>query len=122
MTDQPGNEQGATGKTPDVASSELVVREPYRAVVPERRWPRAVVRTRAVLLRLRENPAAVASVSAAATLAVPLVTAGLRRALGAGGLPATRSVVVQGHIVHEVHVVHHVVHHVVQHVARPPAR
>jgi hypothetical protein len=97
-----------------------VVREHRRpAVAPSRRWPDAVVRARGRLLQLRQHPAAVVSVSAAATVGSALLTAGLRRALRQAALsPAGRStsVAVRGYILHEVHVIHHVVHHV----GRPP--
>ena len=101
-------------------STDLVVRERRTAVAPARRWPDVVVRARTQLTRLRQNPAAMVAVSAAATVGSAVVTAGLRRALRETPLaPAGRaaSVAVGGYLVHEVHVIHHVVHHVVG----PPA-
>ena len=80
-------------------------------------WPFA---RRRQLEQLRQNPAAMVAVSAAATVGSALVTAGLRRTLRQAPLsPAgrTASVAIGGYVVHEVHVVHHVVHHVI----RPPA-
>ena len=96
-------------------STELVVPERRTAVRPVRQWPDVVVRARAQLMRLRENPAAMVAVSAAATVGSAVLTAGLRRALRDEPLaPAGRTAVVAvgGYVVHEVHVVHHVVHHV----------
>jgi hypothetical protein len=96
-------------------STDLVVRERSVAVGPARRWPDMVVRARMQLLRLRENPAAMVAVSAAATVGSAVLTAGLRRALRETSLaPAGKTAVVAvgGYVVHEVHVVHHVVHHV----------
>jgi hypothetical protein len=97
-------------------STDLVVRGRRVAVVPARRWPDLVVRARTQLTRLRQNPAAMVAVSAAATVGSAVVTAGLRHALRETALtPAgkTASVAVGGYLVHEVHVIHHVVHHVV---------
>jgi hypothetical protein len=122
MTDEPVNEPRATVPPEDVAvgpSTELVVPERRPPVAPARRWSDAVVRTRGRLLQLRQHPAAVLSVSAAATVGGALLTSGLRRALRQAALsPAgrTTTVAVRGYIRHEVHVIHHVVHHV----GRPP--
>lgn len=101
-------------------STDLVVRGRRTAVVPARRWPDVVVRARAQLTRLRQNPAAMVAVSAAATVGSAVVTAGLRHALRetpAAPAGRTASVAVGGYLVHEVHVIHHVVHHVIG----PPA-
>lgn len=123
MTEEPMHEPGATVPSGDVEagpSTELVLPDRRPPAAPARRWPDAVVRARGRLLRLREHPGVVLSVSAAATVGSALLTAGLRRALRSAALsPAgrTTSVAVGGYILHEVHVVHHVVHHVV----RPPA-
>jgi hypothetical protein len=123
MTDEPVIEPGATVPPDEVAagpSTELVVRERRPVPAPARRWPDAVVRARGRLLQLREHPAAVLSVSAAATVGSALLSAGLRRALRQAALsPAgrTTSVAVRGYVLHEVHVIHHVVHHI----SRPPA-
>jgi hypothetical protein len=119
MTEDPRSEPGATVRPQDAAagpSTELVVPERRPAVAPARRWPDAVVRARGRLLELRQHPAAVVSLSAAATVGSALLTTGVRRALRHAALsPAgrTSSVAVRGHILHEVHVFHHVVHHVV---------
>lgn len=97
-------------------STELVVPPRRAAVRPARPWSDVVVRARTQLMRLRENPAAMVAVSAAATVGSAVVTAGLRRALSEEPLaPAGRTAVVAvgGYVVHEVHVVHHVVHHIV---------
>src|SRR5512133_1692951 len=127
MAEEPMKESGGSGDIvspeDDAAgpSTDLVLRERHPAVARARRWPDAVVRTRGWLLGLRQHPAAVVSVSAAATVGTALLTTALRRALGDGGaLPSagrTTSVALRGEILHEVHVIHHVVHHVV----RPPA-
>jgi hypothetical protein len=121
MTEEPMNEPDATVPSGAAGpSTELVLPDRRPAVAPARRWPDAVVRARGRLLQLRQHPAAVLSVSAAATVGSALLTTGLRRALRSAALaPAgrTMSVAIGGHIVHEVHVIHHVVHHVV----RPPA-
>lgn len=96
-------------------STDLVL--PSRpATAPARQLPDALVRARAQLMRLRQNPAAMATVSAAATVGSALVTAALRRALRQTSLSPvdrTASVAVGGYVVHEVHVIHHVVHHVI---------
>jgi len=95
-------------------STELVV-PPRRPVVRPARAG-LVVRFRGQLAELRQNPAAMVAVSAAATVGSALLGAGLRRTLLATprsptGKPA--SVAVGGYVVHEVHVIHHVVHHVI---------
>jgi len=104
--------------TPDgdaaARSTELVV-PPRRPVARPARAGLAD-RFRGQLAELRQNPAAMVAVSAAATVGSALVGAGLRRTLLAtprspGGKPA--SVAVGGYVVHEVHVIHHVVHHVI---------
>jgi hypothetical protein len=121
MTEESMNEPCATVPPEDVevgASTELVVRE-RPAVVPARRWPDAVIRARGRLLQLRQHPAAVLSISAAATVGSALLTTGLRRALRQAALAPvgrTSSVAVGGYVLHEVHVIHHVVYHV----GRPP--
>jgi hypothetical protein len=96
-------------------STELVLPERRSPVRLARQWPAVVVRARAQLMRLRENPAAMVAVSAAATVGSAVLTAGLRHALREESLaPARRTSVVgvSGYVVHEVHVVHHVVHHI----------
>jgi hypothetical protein len=108
-------EDGAAGR-----STELVVPDRRPRVAPARRWPDAVVKVRGRLLELRQHPAAMVSISAAASVGSALVTAALRRAQRQAGLSPvgrTTSVAVRGYIVHEVHVVHHIVHHVIG----PPA-
>ena len=107
---------------PAVASAELVVRERRSTALPARRLPRAAVRLRGRVVQLRgrvvelrQHPAAVASVSAAATLGSAVLVTGLRRALQHAAVSPrarTTSVAVGGYILHEVHVIHHVVHHV----------
>jgi hypothetical protein len=92
-------------------------RRPVARTVRQR--PGLAVRARRQLAELRQNPAAMVAVSAAATVGSALVTAGLRRTLQqAPPVPARRttSLAIGGYVVHEVHVVHHVVHHVI-----PPA-
>lgn len=111
MTQPPATPDGEAAER----STELVV-PPRRPVAR----PARAVRVRRQLAELRQNPAAMVAVSAAATVGSALVGAGLRRTLLAaprspGGKPA--SVVIGGLVVHEVHVVHHVVHHVIA----PPA-
>ena len=101
-------------------STDLVLPARSAAAVPARRWPEVVVRARSRLAELRQSPAAMVSISAAATVGSALVTAGLRRALRQAPLPAagrTASAAVGGYVIHEIHVIHHIVHHVV----RPPA-
>jgi hypothetical protein len=122
MPEEPMTDPDATlppGHVEAGPSTDLVL--PSRpAIAPARQRPDALVRARAHLMRLRQNPAAMATVSAAATVGSALVTAGLRRALRQTPLsPAKRtaSVAVGGYVVHEVHVIHHVVHHVIG----PPA-
>ena len=123
MPEEPMTDPDATlppGQAEAGPSTELVVRERRTALAPARRWPDLVVRARTQLTRLRQNPAAMVAVSAAATVGSAVVTAGLRHALRETALaPAGRSasVAVGGYLVHEVHVIHHVVHHVVG----PPA-
>jgi len=127
MAEEPRTEPGATVPAQDAApSTELVVPDRRPPALPVRRWPDAVARARGRLLQLRENPAAMVSLSAAATVGSALLTTGLRRALQQTAVsPAgrtasvagrTASVSVRGYVVHEIHVIHHVVHHVV----RPP--
>lgn len=115
MTDEGMTQPSAT---PDGEAAERST----ELVVPPRRpvaRPARAVRVRRQLAELRQNPAAMVAVSAAATVGSALVGAGLRRTLAAprspGGKPA--SVAIGGLVVHEVHVVHHVVHHVIA----PPA-
>jgi hypothetical protein len=101
-------------------STELVVPPRYPVIRPARRWAGLTVRARRQVEELRQNPAAMVAVSAAATVGSALLTAGLRRALLPAPLsPARRtaSVAIEGYVVHEVHVVHHVVHHLIH----PPA-
>ena len=123
MTEEPMTEPdpAVPDGQPDAGmSTELVVPAPRPVVRPVRRWPGLAVRVRRQLEELRQNPAAMVAVSAAATAGSALVTAGLRHALRQAPLsPARRtaSVAIGGYVVHEVHVVHHVVHHVI----RPPA-
>jgi hypothetical protein len=94
-------------------STELVL-PPRRPVVRPARAG-LVVRFRGQLAELRQNPAAMVAVSAAATVGSALVGAGLRRTLAAPRSPGGKSasVAIGGLVVDEVHVVHHVVHHVI---------
>jgi hypothetical protein len=123
MTEEPMTEPGAA--VPDVQadaapSTDLVLPARRPVLGPVRRWPDVAVRARRQLAELRQNPAAMVAVSAAATVGSALVTAGLRRTLTQAALPPARktaSVAIGGYVVHEVHVIHHVVHHVI----RPPA-
>ena len=123
MTEEPMTPPDAAVPPDQIAagpSTEVVVPARRPVVLATRRWPDLAVRARRQLEVLRQNPAAMVAVSAAATVGSALVTAGLRRALGEAALPAagrTASVAVRGYFVHEVHVVHHVVHHVIG----PPA-
>ena len=125
MPEQPTPDPDATPPpepTDAGPSTDLVVPDRRAAVVAARRWPDVVVRARTQLARLRQNPAAMVAVSAAATVGSAVVTAGLRRALRETQLaPAgrTASVAVGGYLVHEVHVIHHVVHHVIGPPERP---
>lgn len=98
-------------------STELVVPDRRAVIRQPRRWPEVAVRARAQLMRLRENPAAMVAVSAAATVGSAALTAGLRRVLRDEPAARTAVVAVGGYVVHEVHVVHHVVHHVIGPVA-----
>ncbi len=119
MRDEPRNEPQDTplaGQVDTGPSTELALRAPA-TVENARRWPDVVVRARRQLVGLRQNPAAMVTVSAVATVGSAVLTAGLRRGLrGTLRAPAGRaaSVAVRGHLVHEVHVIHHVVHHVVR--------
>jgi hypothetical protein len=123
MTEQPMTEPEPADPTCHVdagPSTDLVVptRRPVARSV--RRRPGLAVRAHRQLEQLRQNPAAMVAVSAAATIGSALVTAGLRHTLRQAPLsPARRtaSVAIGGYVVHEVHVVHHVIHHV----TRPPA-
>ena len=126
MTDEPMSEPDppAPGHDADAEpSTDLVVPARHQVVRPVRPVrPRTglAVRVRRQLAELRQNPAAMVAVSAAATVGSALVTAGLRRTFGQSPpLPVKRTatVAVGGYVVHEVHVVHHVVHHAI----RPPA-
>jgi hypothetical protein len=120
MPEEPMTDPAATppsGQPEAEPSTDLVlpVRRPVAAAA--RRWPDVVVGARTRLMRLRQNPAAMVAVSAAATVGSAVLTAGLRRGLRQlGPSPAgrTASLAVGGHVVHEVHVIHHVVHHVVR--------
>lgn len=102
------------------SSTDLVLSPRHPPVAPARQWPGVVVRARTHLLRLRQNPAAMVAVSAAATLGSAVVTAGLRHGLrpaSSSSAGRTVEVTVRGY---HVHVVHHVVHHAVHHAVRPP--
>ena len=119
MTDEGRTQPPAT---PDGGAAE---RSTQLVVPPRRQVARPAgaglaVRVRRQLAELRQNPAAMVAVSAAATVGSALVGAGLRRTLlgaprSSGGAPT--SLAIGGFVVHEVHVVHHVVHHVIA----PPA-
>ena len=105
------------GQDEAAPSTDLVLRARRPAVAGARQWPDVVVRARSQLMRLRQNPAAMVAVSAAATVGSALVTAGLRRGLRQIPPPPTgrpASVAVDGYLFHEVHVIHHVVHHVIR--------
>jgi hypothetical protein len=123
MTEEPTSEPEAAISNDRVEvgpSTELVLPARRSTVVPARRWNEVAVRVRRQLQQIRENPAAVIAVSAAATVGGALVSAGLRG--GSTKTPLSRadktaSVALGGYVVHEVHVIHHVVHHVI----RPPA-
>jgi hypothetical protein len=106
MTQPPATPDGEAAER----STELVV-PPRRPVAR----PARAVRVRRQLAELRQNPAAMVAVSAAATVGSALVGAGLRRTLAAPRSPGGKSasVAIGGLVVHEVHVVHHVVHHVI---------
>ena len=123
MTDEPMTEPDPAAPDRHVdtePSTDLVVPTRRPVVRPVGRWPGLAVRARRQLEQLRQNPAAMVAVSAAATVGSALVTAGLRRAVRQAPLsPAgrTASVAIGGYVVHEVHVVQHVIHHVI----RPPA-
>jgi hypothetical protein len=129
MTDQPGAgptvppedepTEPADPTEPTEPSTEVVVLDRHQPVPAARRWPDAVVRARTRLLALRESPAAMATVSAAATVGSALLTTAVRRVLRGSALPVparSASVSLRGYVRHEVHVVHHVIHHV----SRPP--
>jgi hypothetical protein len=95
-------------------STDLVVPTRRPVVQPIQRRPGLAVRARRQLEQLRQNPAAMVAVSAAATMGSALVTAGLRHTLRQAPLSSARrtaSVAIGGYVVHEVHVVHHVIHH-----------
>jgi hypothetical protein len=123
MTEEPTSEPEAAISNDRVEvgpSTDLVLPARRSTVVPARRWTEVTVRVRRQLQQIRENPAAVIAVSAAATVGGALVSAGLRGRLTKTPLSRadmTASVALGGYVVHEVHVIHHVVHHVI----RPPA-
>ena len=123
MTEEPTSEPEAAISNDRVEvgpSTDLVLPARRSTVVPARRWTEVTVRVRRQLQQIRENPAAVIAVSAAATVGGALVSAGLRGGLTRTPLSRadkTASVALGGYVVHEVHVIHHVVHHVI----RPPA-
>jgi hypothetical protein len=122
MTDEPMTEPdpAAPDEQADAGSSTDLVVPARRPIVGPLRRPGLAVRARRQLAELRQNPAAMVAVSAAATVGSALVTASLRRTLRpAPTSPGRRtaSVAIGGYVVHEVHVVHHVVHHVIA----PPA-
>jgi hypothetical protein len=121
MTDEPMTEPdpAAPDEQADAGSSTDLVVPARRPMVGPLRRPGLAVRARRQLAELRQNPAAMVAVSAAATVGSALVTASLRRTLRPAPSPGRRtaSVAVGGYVVHEVHVVHHVVHHVIA----PPA-
>jgi hypothetical protein len=122
MTDERTTEPGSAdppGYGESEPSTELVV-PARRPVARSALRPGLAVRARRQLAELRQSPAAMVAVSAAATVGSALVGAGLRRALRPAELAPgrrTASVAIGGYVVHEVHVVHHVVHHVIA----PPA-
>jgi hypothetical protein len=122
MTEEPMSkpEPADPDRHPDSGpSTDLVVPTRRPVVRSVRRRPDLAVRVRRHLEQLRQNPAAMAGVSAAATVGGALVTAALRGTLRKASLSPTgkpASVAIGGYLVHEVHVVHHVIHHVV----RPP--
>ena len=122
MAEEPTSEPDAaiSGGRVEAAPSTDLVLPARRSTVPARRWTEVAVRVRRQLQQIRENPAAVLAVSAAATVGSALVTAGLRGSLTRTPLSRadkTAPVALGGYVVHEVHVIHHVVHHVI----RPPA-
>jgi hypothetical protein len=129
MTDEPMTEPepAAADRDADAGpSTDLVVPARRPLARADRRRPGLAVRVRRQLAELRQNPAAMVAVSAAATVGSAVVTAGLRRTLrpatssvSPAPSPARRtaSLAIGGYVVHEVHVVHHVVHHAI----RPPA-
>jgi hypothetical protein len=124
MTEEPQSEPDAAvphdGGVDDGPSTALVLPARRSTVGPPRRWADVAVRARRQLDQLRQNPAAMVAVSAAATVGSALVTAGLRGGFTKASLSRadkTVPVAIGGYVVHEVHVIHHVVHHVI----RPPA-
>jgi hypothetical protein len=123
MAEEPTSEPDAAisdDRVEATPSTDLVLPARRSTVVPARRWTEVAVRVRRQLQQIRENPAAVVAVSAAATVGSALVTAGLRASLTRTPLSRaeeTPPVALGGYVVHEVHVIHHVVHHVI----RPPA-
>ena len=122
MAEEPTSEPDAaiSDDRVEAAPSTDLVLSARRSTVPARRWTEVAVRVRRQLHQIRENPAAVVAVSAAATVGSALVTAGLRGSLTRTPLSRadkTAPVALGGYVVHEVHVIHHVVHHVI----RPPA-
>jgi hypothetical protein len=95
-------------------STDLVVLGHRTAAAPAPRWSDVVVRVKTQLTRLRQDPAAMVALSAAATVGSAVVTAGLRRALREmprSSAERTGSVAVAGYLVHQVHVIHRVVVH-----------
>ena len=101
-------------------TGEIVVREQAAAPAPGRRWARNVDTVRARLPELARNPAVVATATLGTTLAVGAVRQALRGgALPGGGTP--RQIVLTGHIVEHVHVIHHVVVHHVTRTPLPPS-
>ena len=123
MAEEPTSEPNAAisdDRVEAAPSTDLVLPARRSTVVPARRWTEVAVGVRRQLQQIRENPAAVVAVSAAATVGSALVTAGLRGSLTRTPLSRaeeTAPVALGGYVVHEVHVIHHVVHHVI----RPPA-
>ncbi len=123
MLEEPNPDASLAPEPAEPAPSTELVVPARRAVIRQpRRWPEMAVRARAQLMRLRENPAAMVAVSAAATVGSAALTAGLRRLLRDEPGSRTAVVAVGGYVVHEVHVVHHVVHHVIGPVTTPEHR
>ena len=122
MTEEPTSEPDAaiSDRVDAGPSTDLVLPARRSTVAPARGWTEVAVRARRQLQQIRQNPAAVLALSAAATVGSALVTAGLRGSMTKTPLSRadkSASLAIGGYVVHEVHVIHHVVHHVI----RPPA-
>jgi hypothetical protein len=119
MTDEPMDDErpvpAAHGDPSPGRTTELLVSQRPVPMVARRRPVCDVSWLRSRLPELRRHPAAVASVSAVATVGTALLVNVLRQALQpalASRRERAGAIAIVGYSMHEVHVFHHAVHHV----------